>query len=86
MCVSDAHTMYLMGAPELHRTITARKPCVADVLCNWEINSRADLKVTMEPNLRFPAVFCENLRFSAKIYGFLRFPAPSKCLNFQEKG
>ena len=42
-------------------------------------------KVT-EPNLRFPAVFCENLRFSAKICGFLRFPAPSKCLNFQEKG
>ena len=39
-----------------------------------------------EPNLRFPAVFCENLRFSAKICGFLRFPAPSKCLNFQEKG
>ena len=39
-----------------------------------------------EPNLRFPAVFCENLRFPAKICGFLRFPAPSKCLNFQEKG
>ena len=39
-----------------------------------------------EPNLRFPAVFCENLRFSAKIRGFLRFPAPSKCLNFQAKG
>ena len=30
-------------------------------------------KVT-EPNLRFPAVFCENLRFSAKICGFLRLP------------
>ena len=26
-----------------------------------------------------------NLWFSAKICGFLRFPAPSKCLNFQEK-
>ena len=39
-----------------------------------------------EPNLRFPAVFCENLRFSAKICGFLRFPAPSKCVNFQEEG
>ena len=36
-----------------------------------------------EPNLWFPAVFCENLRFSAKICGFLRFPAPSKCWNFQ---
>ena len=32
-----------------------------------------------EPNLRFPAVFCENLRFCAKI-------CASKCLNFQEKG
>ena len=30
-------------------------------------------KVT-EPNLRFPAVFCENLRFAAKICGFLRSP------------
>ena len=39
-----------------------------------------------EPNLGFPAVFCENLRFPAKICGFLRFPAPSKCWNFQEKG
>ena len=39
-----------------------------------------------EPNLRFPAGLCENLRFSAKIRGFLRFPAPSTCLNFQEKG
>ena len=37
-----------------------------------------------EPNLRFPAVFCETLRFPAKICGFLRFPAPSKRLNFQE--
>ena len=39
-----------------------------------------------EPNLRFPAVFCENLRFSAKICSFLRFSAPSKCWNFQGKG
>ena len=38
-------------------------------------------KVT-EPNLRFPPVFCENLRFAAKICGFLRKSAPSKCLNF----
>ena len=42
-------------------------------------------KVT-EPDLRFPAVFCENLRFSAKICSFLRFPAPSTYWNFQEKG
>ena len=40
------------------------------------------LSLVAEPNLRFPAVFCENLRFSAKICGFLR----SKSLNFQEKG
>ena len=28
-----------------------------------------------EPNLRFPAVSCENLQFSVKICGFLQFPA-----------
>ena len=44
-----------------------------------------DPKVT-EPNLRKSSVFCENLRFSVKICGFLQFPAPSKCWNFQEKG
>ena len=36
-----------------------------------------------EPKLRFPAIFCENLQFSAKSCGFLWFPAPSKCLSFQ---
>ena len=35
-----------------------------------------------EPNLRFPAIFCANQQFSARICGFLRLPAPSKCLNF----
>ena len=39
-----------------------------------------------EPNLWFPAVFCENLLFPAIICGFLRFPAASQCWNFQEKG
>ena len=51
---------------------------------------RAELKVTHLRwrcgFLRKSAVFCENLRFSVKICGFLRFPAPSKCWNFQEKG
>ena len=28
-----------MKAPELHVRIPARKPCVTDVLCSWEINS-----------------------------------------------
>ena len=48
--------------------------------------AKGDAPKVTEPNLRFPAVFCENLRFSAKICGFLRFPAPSTCLNLQEKG
>ena len=66
----------------------------------WEVNflrvnfsgglffrrAKSDGPKVTEPNLRFPALFCENLRFSAKICGFLRFPAPSKCWNFQEKG
>ena len=55
------------------------------------VNIRAELKgdgpKVTEPNLRFPAVFCENLlRFSARICGFLRFPAPSKCLNSRRRG
>ena len=33
-----------------------------------------------------PKVTEPNLRFSAKICGFLRFNVPSKCLNFQKKG
>ena len=28
------HRKYLMEAPELHKTIPARKPCVTDVLCD----------------------------------------------------
>ena len=47
---------------------------------------KGDAPKVTEPNLRFPAVFCENLRFPAKICGFLRFPAPSECWNLQEKG
>ena len=27
-------------APELHGIISARKPCVADVLCNWKSDSQ----------------------------------------------
>ena len=51
---------------------------------------RAALKGTNEPkgtdaNLRFSAVSCENLRFPAKICGFLRKAAFPKCFVFQEK-
>ena len=31
---------YLMEAPELHNIISARKPRVTDVLCNFEIHSK----------------------------------------------
>ena len=51
---------------------------------------RAELKVT---HLRWRSPICGFLRLSAnscgflrKSAGFLRFPAPSKCWNFQEKG
>ena len=37
-------------------------------------------------HLRWRSPICGFLGFSAKICGFLRFPAHSKCLNFQEKG
>ena len=39
-----------------------------------------------KPYLRFPAVFYENLRLFAKTCGFLWFPAPSRCFNFQRRG
>ena len=51
---------------------------------------KAELKVT---HLRWRSPISGFLRFPAKIFGFLRkicgflpFPAPSKCWNFQEKG
>ena len=34
------HRKYLMKAPELYKRIPARKRCVTDVLCNWEMNSQ----------------------------------------------
>ena len=37
VCNWHLHRQYLMKAPELHKRILARKPCVTDVLCDWEI-------------------------------------------------
>ena len=31
LCVISAHRKFLVEAPELHKIIPARKPCVADV-------------------------------------------------------
>ena len=42
-------------------------------------------KVT-EPNLQFPAVFCENLRFPAKICGFSAVSCPLQMLEFSGEG
>ena len=36
VCIWDVHRKYLIEAPELHKTIPAGKPGVADVLRNWE--------------------------------------------------
>ena len=33
LCVTGIHRKHLIEAPELHKTIAARKPCVTDVLC-----------------------------------------------------
>ena len=65
---------------------TSTTPFVAENPLESQGRAKGDGPKVTEPNLRFPAVFCENLRFSAKICGFLRFPAPSKCWKFQEKG
>ena len=40
MCNWQVHSKCLMETPELHKIIPARKPCVTDVLCNWQINSQ----------------------------------------------
>ena len=54
---------------------------------HYGVVSRAELKVTdarwRTPMLRFPAVFCKNLRFSVKICGFLR---PPNMLEFPTEG
>ena len=34
------HIKYLMKAPNYAKIIPARKTCVTDVLCNWEINAK----------------------------------------------
>ena len=40
VCNWRVHREYLLEAPELHKRIPARRPCVTDVLCNWEIISQ----------------------------------------------
>ena len=41
MCVVGAFTENsFIGARITHKRIPARKPCVTDVLCNWEMNSQ----------------------------------------------
>ena len=51
---------------------TAQDSPLSPVQLSTIASTRAELKVmdlykVTDPNLRFPAVFCENLRFSAKI-------------------
>ena len=40
MCNWHMRRKYLMEAPESHKKIPAKKPCVTDVLCSWEKNSQ----------------------------------------------
>ena len=40
VCVIGKLIPALIEAPGLHKIIPARKPCVTDVLCNWERNSQ----------------------------------------------
>ena len=37
LCVNWRSQKYHFEAPELHKRIPASKPCVTDVLCNWEM-------------------------------------------------
>ena len=38
VCNWPVHRKCVMEALELHKRTPARKPCVTDVLCNWEMN------------------------------------------------
>ena len=38
MCVMARSQKVPYEGAELHKVIPARKPCVTDVLCHWEIN------------------------------------------------
>ena len=40
LCAISVHRKYHLEALELHQRILASKPCVTDLLCNWEINSQ----------------------------------------------
>ena len=40
VCNWHVHRKYLREATELQKRIPARKPCVTDLLCNWEMNSQ----------------------------------------------
>ena len=55
------------------------------VKTTYEGQASGDRLKAMDSNQQSFTVFCENLGFSAKICGCLRFPAPSACLNFQER-
>ena len=64
------------------------KVCVEGVQvahADWG-RAKADAPKVTEPNLRFPAVFCENLWFSAKICGFLRKSCALQMLEFPGEG
>ena len=89
-----------IGTPLILRSVLlhmlnprSRSPCVEVALGTGVVDLRSgaedfclvqgrglrDGAKETDPNLRF-------LWFSANICGFLRFPAPSTCFNFQEKG
>ena len=40
VCNRHVHRQYMLQAPELHKIIPARKPCVTDVLRNWDMSPK----------------------------------------------
>ena len=67
----------------VRKRVVSKTMVLADVPLYRTLGRAGDRPKVTEPNLRFPARIFGFLR---KICNFLRFPAPAKRLNFQEKG
>ena len=70
---SKAPFRVLLIDPVVHKLDLRQPPQSIKRMDSQWVTLAKSLKVT-EPNLRFPAVCCENRRFSVKISGFLRPP------------
>ena len=83
VCNWHFHRKCLIEAPGLHKIIPARKPCVTNVLCNWEIDSKIIKCVCNHfgPHSRWVESPIANRWCSAKAANFRR---PFRCSMWKE--